>query len=71
MRLKDKVAVVTGAGSGFGRGIATRFAQEGAKVVIVDINTEYPFYELVSLSLTGIVTQAIELIGNGIVVQPC
>ena len=40
MRLKDKVAVVTGAGSGFGRGIATRFAQEGAKVVIVDINTE-------------------------------
>ena len=40
MRLKDKVAVVTGAGSGFGRGIATRFAQEGAKVVIVDINAE-------------------------------
>ncbi|MBS1256672.1 MAG: 4-formylbenzenesulfonate dehydrogenase TsaC1/TsaC2 [Deltaproteobacteria bacterium] len=38
MRLKDKIAIVTGAGSGFGRGIAERFAQEGAKVVIADIN---------------------------------
>ena len=38
MRLKDKVAIVTGAGSGFGEGIAKRFAQEGAKVVVNDIN---------------------------------
>jgi 3-oxoacyl-[acyl-carrier protein] reductase len=38
MRLKDKVAIVTGAGSGFGEGIARRFAQEGAKVVVNDIN---------------------------------
>ncbi|MFA5521813.1 MAG: SDR family oxidoreductase [Castellaniella sp.] len=38
MRLRDKVAVVTGAGSGFGEGIAVRFAQEGAKVVVADIN---------------------------------
>jgi 3-oxoacyl-[acyl-carrier protein] reductase len=37
MRLKEKVAVVTGAGSGFGEGIAKRFAQEGAKVVVNDI----------------------------------
>ena len=38
MRLADKVAVVTGAGSGFGAGITTRFAEEGARIVAADIN---------------------------------
>lgn len=38
MRLEDRVAVVTGAGSGFGAGIASRFAEEGARVVAADIN---------------------------------
>jgi 3-oxoacyl-[acyl-carrier protein] reductase len=38
MRLSGKVAIVTGAASGFGRGIAELFAAEGAKVVIADIN---------------------------------
>lgn len=38
MRLNNKVAIVTGAGSGFGEGIAKRFAQEGASVVVNDIN---------------------------------
>ena len=37
MRLKDKVAIVTGAGSGFGEAIARRYAEEGAKVVVNDI----------------------------------
>ncbi len=38
MRLKNKVVIVTGAGSGIGVGIATRFAEEGAQVVVNDIN---------------------------------
>ena len=40
MRLKDKVAIVTGAGSGFGAGIARRFAEEGAQVIVNDINSQ-------------------------------
>lgn len=39
-RLKDKVAVVTGAGGGMGRAIAMLFAAEGAKVVVADISAE-------------------------------
>ncbi|MCB1391291.1 MAG: glucose 1-dehydrogenase [Rhodobacteraceae bacterium] len=40
MRLKDKTAIVTGAGSGFGAGIARKFAAEGARVIVADINAE-------------------------------
>lgn len=38
MRLEGKTAIVTGAGSGFGAGIARRFAAEGARVMLADIN---------------------------------
>lgn len=40
MRLQGKTAIVTGAGSGFGAGIARRFAAEGAAVIVADINAE-------------------------------
>jgi NAD(P)-dependent dehydrogenase (short-subunit alcohol dehydrogenase family) len=39
-RLDGKVAVITGAASGIGRGTAIRFAGEGAAVVIADLNVE-------------------------------
>ena len=40
MRLKNKIAIVPGGGSGFGAGIVKKFIQEGAKVVVADINLE-------------------------------
>ncbi len=39
-QLEDKVAIITGAGSGFGEGIAKHYAREGAKVVIADVNKQ-------------------------------
>lgn len=40
MRLANKISIVTGGGSGFGEGIALRFAQEGASVVVADIDAK-------------------------------
>ena len=40
MKLKGKVAIITGAASGFGAGIATKFVAEGANVLIADLNVE-------------------------------
>lgn len=39
IRLAGKTAIITGAASGFGEGMAKRFAEEGAKVVVADLNT--------------------------------
>jgi 3-oxoacyl-[acyl-carrier protein] reductase len=38
MRLHGKISIITGAGSGFGAGIARRFSEEGAEVIVADIN---------------------------------
>ena len=51
MRLKDKVAIVTGAGSGFGAGIARKFVAEGAKVLVADLRGDAA--EAVAASLGG------------------
>jgi NAD(P)-dependent dehydrogenase (short-subunit alcohol dehydrogenase family) len=40
MRLKDKVAIVTGGGAGIGEAIALKYAQEGARVVVAEINPD-------------------------------
>jgi 3-oxoacyl-[acyl-carrier protein] reductase len=56
MRLKDKVAIITGAGQGIGKAYARRFLDEGAKVVIAEINDERGAGALADLSDLGDVT---------------
>ncbi|SDJ45620.1 SDR family oxidoreductase [Salipiger marinus] len=58
MRLKDKITLVTGAASGFGRGIAETFRREGAQVAVVDLNGE------------GAAAVAADL-GEGAIAIPC
>ncbi len=53
MRLKDKVAIVTGGAQGIGGGITTRFAAEGAVVVIADLNEEKAQQQAATLMASG------------------
>lgn len=61
MRVKDKVAVVTGAASGIGKAIAERFASEGAHVVIADRNVEAMAQTVASIRASGGSAEAMEL----------
>ena len=40
MKLKEKISIITGAASGFGKGIAKKFSEEGAKLILADINKD-------------------------------
>ena len=40
MRLKEKISIITGAASGFGKGIAKKFSEEGANLILADINKD-------------------------------
>jgi meso-butanediol dehydrogenase / (S,S)-butanediol dehydrogenase / diacetyl reductase len=52
-QLQNKVALITGAGSGMGRATATVFAREGAKVVVVDINESAAKETAAKVTATG------------------
>jgi NAD(P)-dependent dehydrogenase (short-subunit alcohol dehydrogenase family) len=54
LRLKDKIAIVTGAGQGIGYAIAARFAREGAHVVVAEINLDTVHKSAAELSQLGV-----------------
>ena len=66
MRLNGKTAIVTGAGSGFGAGIAQKFAQEGAQVMVSDINMDAA--QTVANSIGGL-AQHVDVASNASVQQ--
>jgi len=60
MRLKGKVALITGAGSGLGRMMATRFSQEGANVCVADIDSKRAEETVIAIGES----QALPLVGD-------
>jgi len=61
MQLQDKVAVITGGASGFGAGIARRFAAEGAQVIVADINGPGAEAEASAIRKTGGKAHAVQV----------
>jgi len=60
VRLKGKVALITGAGSGIGRAIATLFAEEGARVIANDVNEKAARETVEKLGAAGSGARAIQ-----------
>lgn len=60
-KLDNKIAIVTGAGQGIGKGIATKMAAEGATVVVTDINEETAQATAAELGGTGLVADVTSL----------
>ncbi len=66
MRIRDKIALVTGSGSGIGKAIAERFVKEGAKVILNDINekklddTLSEIHNICNANCTGVVADVSE-----------
>jgi NAD(P)-dependent dehydrogenase (short-subunit alcohol dehydrogenase family) len=60
LKIKDKIAVVTGGGSGIGRAIATRLASEGADVIITDLKREDAENSLSAIKARGGAGMAIQ-----------
>ncbi|MFP3566454.1 SDR family NAD(P)-dependent oxidoreductase [Paraburkholderia sp. SIMBA_030] len=61
MRLKDKVAVITGASTGIGRAIAERYAREGASVVVADVRGAAEAAAEIGQNALGITTDVSDL----------
>ncbi|MFC1823706.1 SDR family NAD(P)-dependent oxidoreductase [Thermodesulfobacteriota bacterium] len=60
MILQDRVAIVTGAGSGIGEGIALRFSQEGAKVAVVDMDRQKASETAEKIKISGKIALPLE-----------